>query len=243
MRAYRPKGLWQAEKGELYTHTNPLVRWSFWKRLDVALSRAKVSKNMVVLDVGCGQGFFLPSLALTAKQVYAVDTDTWRIKRAREFIVKEGEESKNQNVALLNASAFALPIKDRSIDVVFMLDLLEHLPRPLNEFSLIEAKRVLKPTGFLICSLPIEKGGALLLRTIARKLSKVPQPRNYSAKELVSAFIFNEAIGEHHDHAGYDYLRDLHLIQKFFRNVQRAFIPFPVPCNLNLTVVIKAQKG
>ncbi len=46
------------------------------------------------------------------------------------------------------ADAAALPLADRSIDNIFMVDVLHHLPQPLRMFR--EAARVLRPGGRLI---------------------------------------------------------------------------------------------
>ncbi|MEK6883049.1 MAG: methyltransferase domain-containing protein, partial [Nanoarchaeota archaeon] len=57
-----------------YIHPNPLIRWVFWKRLEVMLNMSKKAER--VLDFGSGSGVFLYSLAKNFKEVYGLDVAT-----------------------------------------------------------------------------------------------------------------------------------------------------------------------
>ena len=59
----------------IYTNANPLVRWIFWKRLATLLKFSREVERRRVLDFGCGEGAFLPSLCRNFKDVVAVDVD------------------------------------------------------------------------------------------------------------------------------------------------------------------------
>ena len=224
-----------------YGHRNPLVRLYFWSRLDKALTMSNVSGRSVVLDVGTGHGFLLPSLTHAASKVYACDTDRRQIAKAHEFVHVEVVPSQRGKVLLICASACALPLLSGSVDIVFILDCLEHMPEPHNEQALMEIKRVLRVGGSLICSLPNEKGLSLLLRTLFGKLTGIPRP-NFPLKALIAATIHTSAIGEHRGHVGYDYVRDFRLIRRMFRNVALTFCPWPLLDNVNPTVVVRAEK-
>lgn len=46
-----------------YLHWNPLIRWLMWRRYEYILYLSEISKEMSVLEFGCGIGVFLPELA------------------------------------------------------------------------------------------------------------------------------------------------------------------------------------
>jgi ubiquinone/menaquinone biosynthesis C-methylase UbiE len=56
------------------------------------------------------------------------------------------------NVTFLCADATALPFEDNSFDAITMFDLLEHVPDDAK--AIAEAKRVLRPGGYLLVSTP-----------------------------------------------------------------------------------------
>jgi SAM-dependent methyltransferase len=56
------------------------------------------------------------------------------------------------DVAGVAGSAYALPVRDGSIDLVLCMDVLEHLCEP--EKCLTEVRRVLRPGGFFYLSTP-----------------------------------------------------------------------------------------
>lgn len=241
MKAYRAKKItgrtiWP------YGHKNPLLRWYFYKRLDAALTQSGICESDVTLDVGAGLGVFTFSLASRSQKVYACDISA-TIKIAKESLIAELGEGTTGKVALFFATGAHLPLKDESVDVVFLLDCLEHMLYPDNELTIHEAKRVLKSRGTLVCSLPNECGITLLLRSIGVKLTKFQAP-HYPLKKLLKACIHNKpAVSEHiKDHIGYDYHKDLSIIKDLFGNVSRSFVPLPFLFGLAPTIVVKAKK-
>jgi ubiquinone/menaquinone biosynthesis C-methylase UbiE len=66
----------------------------------------------VVLDVGCGSGFHLPSLASKASHVYGVEPHPGLMRLAAR------RTRSLANVTVLAGTAQALPLPDRSVDVV-----------------------------------------------------------------------------------------------------------------------------
>jgi 2-polyprenyl-3-methyl-5-hydroxy-6-metoxy-1,4-benzoquinol methylase len=57
-----------------YTHWNPLIRWLFWKRLDVAVDLAGLRPGIRVLDFGVGTGVLARTLASAdASRIVGVD--------------------------------------------------------------------------------------------------------------------------------------------------------------------------
>ncbi len=101
-----------------------------------------------LIDVGCGLGEFLryarkikPSLEL-----FGVDFSQKAIERNREL---DGE-----SISYKVCSAEKVDFEDNFFDVVIAGELLEHLTEP--EDFIREAKRILKPEGRLLLTLPYE---------------------------------------------------------------------------------------
>lgn len=90
----------------------------------------------IVLDIGCGSGFFLESLG-TKWQRFGIELFHLAAERARKrgLTVRESE---------LVTAGFA----DQFFDVVCSFDVLEHLPNPMPIFE--EARRILRPGGWLL---------------------------------------------------------------------------------------------
>jgi ubiquinone/menaquinone biosynthesis C-methylase UbiE len=101
-----------------------------------------VKPNDVVIDVGAGYCEFINNIRC-GKRI-AVDLNP----RVHEFASKEVEV---RNESCTNLASFS----DRSADVVFMSNFLEHLPSKQMVFdTLAEAKRILREGGRLIILQP-----------------------------------------------------------------------------------------
>lgn len=108
---------------------------------------AGIAPGEAVLDIGCGTG----SLALATKQrvgargqVYGIDASPEMIARARRKAVKAGA-----TVVLETGVAETLPFPDARFDVVVSTLMLHHLPRPVRQQCVREARRVLRTGGRL----------------------------------------------------------------------------------------------
>jgi len=101
-------------------------------------------QDKIVLDLGCGDGGKTAWYSQFARSAIGVDYDVERLPRAVAFAKRKGLSDK---VTFVNGSGLCIPLKDNSIDLVFMNDVMEYVPRP--EAVLHEAKRVLKPGGLL----------------------------------------------------------------------------------------------
>ena len=98
-----------------------------------------------VLDVGCGDGFFLQELdkALGRKIDYhGVDYSEAKLRKAEKLPYKFS----HCNLEV------GIPYGDESFEVVYSGEVIEHIYNP--DFMLEECRRVLKPGGVLIVSTP-----------------------------------------------------------------------------------------
>ena len=99
-----------------------------------------------ILDVGCGRGFLLEKLKRVAQvgtQFVGLDISPKLVEIARE---------NNPEARIDVGDAEAMSYKDNEFDFVFMTEALEHM----QDFrkSLSEVKRILKPGGIFIVTVP-----------------------------------------------------------------------------------------
>lgn len=91
-----------------------------------------------ILEVGCGKGRFIREVANRSARCVGIDVS--------ENFLKEAQAKKC--AAFLKASATHLPFGPKTFDVVFSVEVIEHLPDLKGFFD--EARRVLKDNGRLI---------------------------------------------------------------------------------------------
>jgi len=100
------------------------------------------ARPLRVLDVGCGAGGFIESLATLADEVHAVDVEPAILGRASERSL----------TSCTRGAAEALPYRDGSFDVVCLFDVIEHVDD--DRAALREAFRVVRPGGLVVASVP-----------------------------------------------------------------------------------------
>jgi 2-polyprenyl-3-methyl-5-hydroxy-6-metoxy-1,4-benzoquinol methylase len=104
-----------------------------------------VGYNKRVLEVGCSTGFMTKTLVERGCDVVGIELD-------RDAAAKAETWAERVVVGNLDERGVWDDVKDESFDVVVMGDVLEHLRDPLA--SLRHAVRKLKPSGFVVTSLP-----------------------------------------------------------------------------------------
>lgn len=106
-----------------------------WQLLQVI--RSYIPENARLLDVGCGPGTKLPSLAPFSSGIIGVDTVYGLVFKAKVLV----DESKMVHIEFANADGNRLPFPSGSFDIV------THMLSPHNAN---EAYRVLRPGGVVI---------------------------------------------------------------------------------------------
>jgi SAM-dependent methyltransferase len=109
--------------------------------LDDHLPKSRNGSALRLLDVGCGTGTMVASLARYGC-AYGVDVDREAVGYCRE----RGLD------VVVQASGEHLPFPDESVDVATMLDVLEHIADERG--TLAEVTRVIRPGGYLMVSVP-----------------------------------------------------------------------------------------
>jgi len=116
---------------------------------DKMIERSGIKPGMTVIDLGCGSGAFTPFVARVVGErgkVYAVDIQMAMLQQLERKLSKP-ENQDITNIELKQASAYDLPFEDRSIDLVYMVTVLQEIPD--RRRALQEIRRVLKPGGTL----------------------------------------------------------------------------------------------
>ena len=138
---------------DYYARLRDLERDSWWNAgmRDVAgllLDLAPLPARGAALDIGCGSG--------QTMGWFKAFRPGWRI--AGLDVAPEGlSAAKDSHLSVMRASALALPVQSGSVDLVIVLDVIQHLPLDGGDRqALREIVRILRP------------GGHLLLRTNAQ---------------------------------------------------------------------------
>ena len=125
------------------------IRYPFNKRLRMALNATSI-RNKSILDAGFGFGVLLSILSRYTDKAQGIEISGKQVKRTKELF----KECGIGNVKLDRGDVRKMKFKDGSFDVIFCTDMLEHIRDP--EVALKEIRRVLKPKGILIVSVPTE---------------------------------------------------------------------------------------
>lgn len=116
---------------------------------DKLIERSGIKRGMRVLEVGCGSGAFVTFVARVVGKtgkVYALDIQPAMLRQLEAKLIRS-ENRDIKNIKLILGSAYKLPFEDNSLDLVYMVTVLQEIPNKKN--ALKEAKRVLKPGGIL----------------------------------------------------------------------------------------------
>ena len=109
----------------------------------------KIEKNDLVLDAGCGYGFYSLTLSKKWKEVYALDLEKERIDELNKIIKTRQEFS---GIKTFEGSLTNIPFKEKFFDLILCSEVLEHIKE--DKKALSELSRVLKQGGYLILSFP-----------------------------------------------------------------------------------------
>ena len=118
----------------------------------LVLERSGLQKGMKVLEIGCGNGAFIPDAARMVGEmgrVHALDVQP-KMLELLELKLQQPENADIKNVVLHLADAAELPFENGSMDIVYLAAALFEIPDV--KAALAEIQRVLKPQGILAVS-------------------------------------------------------------------------------------------
>lgn len=103
-----------------------------------------------LLDIGCYEPTIGYYVALGWKSIIGVAKEEGECSRSESYCVENAYEVK---LLITDLEDAVIPIPDGSVDVVLMMEILEHFGLdPMK--AMVEANRVLKPNGTLVLSTP-----------------------------------------------------------------------------------------
>ena len=139
---------WWDENGKFKTlHQFNPIRISFIRRKIIAAfsldeKSIKPFSDLKILDIGCGGGLISEPFALMGSDVTAIDASAKNIEVAKIHSQKSGLKINYQNL-----SAEELVKTDEKFDVVFALEIIEHVA-DVEEF-IKACKNLVKPGGLI----------------------------------------------------------------------------------------------
>jgi ubiquinone/menaquinone biosynthesis C-methylase UbiE len=122
----------------------------YFKSVAKLVDASGVTSNNKVkaIELGCGEGFSTQRLREMLPSNVSLE--------ASEFVDKlvPKAQKRNPKVKVRQESVYEIKAKDNTYDLIFLLEVLEHLDYP--DQALQEIARVLKPDGFLVLGVPRE---------------------------------------------------------------------------------------
>jgi SAM-dependent methyltransferase len=162
-----------------YRSKNPVVRYLVGRFLQRVSDLAATESPRRVLEVGCGEGVVLATLAarLPGTRFDGLELDETALRQAR---------ARCPVATLVRGDACELPFEDQSFDLVVCLEVLEHLPEPVR--ALRELRRVAR--GGCLLSVPHEPffraGNLLRGKNLARLGDPSDHIQHWGAREFAA---------------------------------------------------------
>jgi SAM-dependent methyltransferase len=190
---------------------------------------ARTDMRRDLLDIGAADGIGLPFLKPLADRLVSVN---YYENHTREFqAAHPGEE-------VITADARDLRLPDGSFDIVVSFETLHLIPVDRLK-AIAEIHRVLRPSGLLVCSVPIEIGHTALIKLAARAKSGHQLEGMSFGMALKHVFprLCNITQYDHGRQVGFDAYRFSRDIGPWFDVLERKAVPIPVLLPFNLVIV------
>jgi len=128
---------------------NPFQRFWHLQRFKKISQLTEETKGDI-LDIGCADGTFTKIIFDKAKPRRIIGIDI--VKTSIDYA--KNKFKRNKKMKFLVADGLNLPFEANSFEAVFALEIIEHCLSPKKLF--LEAKRVLKPGGYLTVLVPTD---------------------------------------------------------------------------------------
>jgi len=220
---------------------NPLINTLYNERLRLILTILDLNalRKSVIVDFGCGKGYFSRVLSPQSLTTIGLDVE-------RQALVKANSANKSSKLHFVLADMYYLPFRSRSIDVAVCASVLEHM-RNLDG-AIQEIRDVLKNDGMLLAGYPLE---TRLFRFVWRLVR--PQDFRYIDQSQYDSSTCRQQLGGYWECPGthkQDYRTIRGALRKYFGTLQKKKLPFKMfpdllsyyECVLARRTVIRAHK-
>ena len=119
-------------------------------RLAIPIKIANVTPGQWVIDIGSGRGEIVLHCAQKGARAWGLDYAEQAVKIADATLSEVAADFYKKDIAIQQADATRLPFPNDSVDLVFMLDVVEHLYSDQLAQAFAEIKRILRPGGRLV---------------------------------------------------------------------------------------------
>lgn len=215
---------------QTYDSPNPLTRFAHRSRYKLSLDLADrlLPEGGCLVDFGAGEGAFLHQF-----EQHRSDATLVAIEPIMPITFPGVRRVESVDM-----------LEDGSVDVLGTFEVLEHVSDAQLEDFLVDARRILKPGGKLLVTVPIMYGMALP----AKELSRALLHRRWGDTGLVEMIkgTFGKPIPRAADrlrsHKGFDFRELRGQISRHFRIIEPSYSPFPtLPWWLNSQAVCIAE--
>jgi ubiquinone/menaquinone biosynthesis C-methylase UbiE len=159
-----------------------------WRKPETTLKQVGLRAGMIVMDIGCRDGFFtLPAAQLVGEkgEVYAVDTDAAAIEKLKDTAAEKGLTNITAKVGSGEETVFCTACAD----MVFCSRVLHDFKDPAK--VLLNAKAMLKPAGLLVNldwkKKPMLFGPPLHIRFSEEQAAELIKAAGFSIESVKSA--------------------------------------------------------
>jgi len=137
-----------------------------------------INRDSRIVDLGCGYGLFLYELRQAGYQkIGGVDHSGEQVKVAHSLGIRDVEQG--------DIKEYLIRLPDRSVDVVLIMDVLEHLTREELFVILDEVLRVLDAGGICMAHVPNAEG----LFGMRIRYGDLTHEQAYTSKSIRQAFL------------------------------------------------------
>ncbi len=230
-----------------FSDPNPVKRWIHRSRLTRAIALVEsFPEPRSIMDFGAGNGELCKRLASRYPHAKTI---------CYEPIPAQLVEAR-QNLANVRGVSFLSDmdgVEAGSLDLIFCLEVFEHLPPAEMQGAFSDLKRVLAKDGHLVVGVPVEIGVPALYKGVFRMMRRYGE-FDATARNVAACVIgrppdrpvhkFDDRHGFYYHHTGFDHRRFLSSLRAVFDVCSMSASPFPRLGVLNpeLYAVAKRKK-
>lgn len=130
-----------------------------WQKPGEIIRKMKIDTSSVVADIGCHEGYMSFKLAKTAKKVYAVDVDQWKLNALN----LHAQKRKTPNITTVKGGYDDPKLSPNALDAVLIIDTYHEMKD--HDKILQHVRTSLKEGGRLVLCEPIAEKRRTLTRT------------------------------------------------------------------------------